>query len=360
MNTRKFLIILAGLLIAACILPACGSQSPFPLAEPGHYQFGTQMSIKFSDPNRGNRAISLYVWYPATLPADAEPSKYNFNAEPDRDGAPYPVIVSSAKMGMDIGAHLASHGFIVVGVDQQDFKSHWGNWLIDYPLDQVAALDWVAENPPEGLEGMFDTDHAGAIGYSFDGYDALALGGARVDPEFYQSQCAAAQPGDPAPASWWIDYICNLDGGWEAFVANAGPAITESDDGLWQPLTDPRIKAVMPMGPEGAWLFGPRGLAAVDRPILIIHGSADDINYYDLEAVYIFENLGTSDKSLISFLDQDHMMIFNDEQVLKMKHFAAAFFGYHLQGQEKYARYFSEDFVSKKEGLAWGVYEENK
>ena len=88
MNTQKFMIVLAGLLITASILTACGSQPPFPLAEPGPYQFGTQMSIKFSDPNRGNRAIGLYVWYPATLPADTEASKYNFNAEPDRDGAP--------------------------------------------------------------------------------------------------------------------------------------------------------------------------------------------------------------------------------------------------------------------------------
>ena len=87
---------------------------------------------------------------------------------------------------------------------------------------------------------------------------------------------------------------------------------------------------------------------------IIIHGSADDINYYDLEAVYIFDHLGTPDKTLISFVDQGHMIIFNDEQLLKMKHFAAAFFGYHLQGQEKYARYFSEDFVSQKEGLASG------
>ena len=49
-------------------------------------------------------------------------------------------------MGMDIGPHLASHGFLV-GVDQQDSKSHWGSWLIDYPLDQAAALDWVAGIP---------------------------------------------------------------------------------------------------------------------------------------------------------------------------------------------------------------------
>ena len=35
---------------------------------------------------------------------------------------------------------------------------------------------------------------------------------------------------------------------------------------------------------------------------------------------------------------------------------SAAFFGYHLQGREDYARYFSEDFVAQFDDLAWGMY----
>jgi len=121
-------------------------------------------------------------------------------------------------------------------------------------------------------------------------------------------------------------------------------------------LTDARIQAVMPMVPEGAWLCGERGLAAVDRPTLIIAATADDINDYNLEAVYIFEHLGTPKKTMISFVDQDHMMIFDNEQVTAMKHFAAAFFDHHLQGNQDYDKYLSEVFVTKQEGLAWGVY----
>jgi predicted dienelactone hydrolase len=143
---------------------------------------------------------------------------------------------------------------------------------------------------------------------------------------------------------------------WEEFAALAGPAITTSNDGLWQAMTDERIRAVMPMAPEGAWLFGERGLAAVDCPTLIIGATEDDINPYDLEASYIFEHLGAPDKVMVSFVGEGHMMVGNDEPVMRMKHFAAAFFGYHLQRKEDYAKYFSEDFVSKREGLAWGVY----
>jgi predicted dienelactone hydrolase len=358
MNTKKAVLFFVSLTLISLALSACSPKEPFHLSEPGPYQFGTLINYKFIDSGRDNREINLYIWYPAIVPKDAEPSRYNFDAEPDTSGVPYPVILSSAKVGGYFGPHLATHGFIVIGVDRQDSKEHWGNWLIDYPLDQAAALDYVAANPPEGLDGMIDTDRAGAIGYSFDGYNALSLGGARVDPGFFQAQCAKAVPGDPEPESWWIDYVCNLDGGWESFVANAGPGITESSDGLWQPLTDPRIKAVMPMAPEGAWLFGEKGLGAGDRPTLILAATADEINYYNLESVYIFENLGASDKSMISFVDQDHMMIFGDDEVAKMKHFAVGFFGFHLGEKADYAEYFSENFISQFDYLAWGVYKE--
>jgi predicted dienelactone hydrolase len=182
--------------------------------------------------------------------------------------------------------------------------------LVDYPLQQTSALEQVSSTSLEGLDGMLDTDRAGAKGYSFGGYNALDLGGARVDPEFYKAQCAVAVPGDPEPEEWWIEYICSLHESWDSFADRAGPEITTSTDGLWQPLTDPRIQAVMPMAPESAWLFGERGLGAVDRPTLVTAATADDFNYCDLEAVYFFEHLGAPDKTMISFIDQDHMMIF--------------------------------------------------
>ena len=205
---------------------------------------------------------------------------------------------------------------------------------------------------------MLDVKKVGAMGYSFDGYNALVLGGARVDSDFYQAQCASPSSIDPSPKEWWIDYICNLDEGWEGLVDAAGPDITSSEDGLWQPITDPRIKAVMPMAPEGAWLFGDRGLAAVDQPTLILGATADVINYYDLEAANIFEHLGAPNKSMVSFINQDHMMIFDDEQIVKMKHFCVAFFGYHLQGKGDYTDYYSERFIAKFDDFAWGVVKE--
>ncbi|MBI5963913.1 MAG: hypothetical protein HY863_10595 [Chloroflexi bacterium] len=329
----------------------------YPLSEAGPYDFGTRQNYKFTDPGRSDREISITVWYPAVLADGATPSSYNFDTAPNSSGAPYPLILSSAKVGSIFGPHLASHGFIVVGVNALDSSPNWGKWLINHPLDILFALDQVAATPLTGLEGMIDAEHAGAMGYSFDGYNSLALSGARVDPEFYLAQCAGAGAMNPPPPEWWIKYNCEMNVTWDEFTALAGPAITTSEDGLWQPMTDDRILAVMPMAPEGAWLFGERGLAAVDRPTLIIGATADDINPYDLEASYIFEHLGTPDKIMISFIGEDHMMVESDEPAARMKHFAAAFFGYYLQGQEDYTEYFSEEFVSQRDGLAWEVYQ---
>ncbi len=124
---------------------------------------------------------------------------------------------------------------------------------------------------------MIDTDRAGAIGYSFDGYNTLAISGARIDPEHYLAQCPHpdattrrfCHPCPPLTASRQTH--------WDEFSAHAGEAITASEDGLWQPMTDARIRVVMPMAGEGWWLFGERGLAAVDRPALFLAGTQDEL-----------------------------------------------------------------------------------
>ena len=136
-------------------------------------------------------------------------------------------------------------------------------------------------------------------------------------------------------------------------AAQAHEAITDSEDGLWQPITDARIRAVMPLAGEGWLLFGDRGLAAVNRPTLLLVATQDELY---AEIALIYELLGTPDKALISFVGPDHMMVYDPEMVARMAHFAVAFFGYHLQGREDLAWYFSEDFVAQHDDLARGVY----
>lgn len=327
---------------------------PLPLSAPGTFDTGYR-NIDYMDPSRANRPVSLKIYYPAVLPPDSTATWSIRNAEPERSGAPYPLILSSAKVANIFGTHMASHGFIVASVLDQDSADLWGDWLIDYPLDMIFTLNQVASQPPAELQGMVDANKTGVMGYSFDAYTSLALSGARVDPQFYQDQCAKASSIQAALETWWITYICEPAKDWAAFAAHADSIFTTSSDGLWQPMTDPRIRAAMPMAPEGAWLFGPKGLQAVDKPVFIIGAAEDTINYYYLEAAPIFEQLGSPQKVMITFLGLGHMMIYDTEPVNRMKHFAAAFFGYHLQGKAELADFFSQNFVQSYPDLAWGV-----
>jgi fermentation-respiration switch protein FrsA (DUF1100 family) len=111
------------------------------------------------------------------------------------------------------------------------------------------------------------------------------------------------------------------------------------------------------MAPDSAWLYGAEGLAAIDIPSLIIAGTADDLVSYKMTSCYVYDHLVNSDRFLISFIGKNHMMVEEEKVIGRIDHFAVAFFGYYLQGREDLARYFSEEFVTQYNDLAWGVYE---
>lgn len=326
--------------------------APLPLSESGPYHVGTRTFTR-DDASRDNRQVGITVWYPALQPQGAARGGPTKDVAPDLSSAPYPLILSSTKVARIFAPYLVSHGFTWASVDRIDTYYQMNEQMFEQPLDILFALDQAASSSLEGLEGMIDAEHAGAIGYSFDGYNALALSGARIDPEHYLAQCPNPDTTTEAILSGLSSFNCAPAGAWSEFAAHAGEAITASEDGLWQPMTDERIRAVMPMAGEGWWLFGERGLETVDRPILIIVATQDEL--YPENAL-IFEHLGTPDKALISFIGPDHMMIYDSEMVARMAHFAVAFFGYHLQSRQDLTWYVSEDFVTQYDDLAWGVY----
>lgn len=333
---------------------------PFPLSEPGPYYAGKRTFV-FADADRDNRRVGITVVYPAVQPEGSTGSQLlvGTNRDPDLSGAPYPLIITGPDSAdYWFKTHLASHGFVMAVVRYPGpIGDNLDLWVIDHPRDILFALDQIASSPLEGLDGVIDADRVGVVGYSAEGADAFAVSGVRVDPEFYLSRCREAPAMEPAlPELWelYIEITCNLAQRWDEFAAHAGEGITASDDGLWQQLTDERIRAVMATGP--AWLYGERGLAAVDRPVFVISPTEDEIVPYDIEVAYVFEHLGTPERFLVSFVGQRHSMVFDPEQVKRMNHFATAFFGTYLQGKSEYRDYFSEEFVSQFEDLAWGVY----
>lgn len=341
-------------------LQPAATPNPFQLAEPGPYFVGVR-EYQLVDESRNGRKIGIMVKYPALKQTDATGKVIVRDAVPDPSAAPYAVVITSPNSGGIIfRSHLASHGLAMVTVDYPALYDvdYWDVQTIDHPLDILFVLDRLAIAPPAGLEGVLDTNHVGVAGYSSDGDKALVLSGARIDPENFLSQCSAARADHPPSLDLFVGWVCTLAVKWDFFASHAGEAITRSDDGLWQPITDERIRAVMPMGAAGAWLFGERGLAEVDRPTFIIAGTRDDIIPYALEPAFIFEHLGTHDKYMVSLIGQGHMLVTSAKQVARINHFATAFFGYYLQGKSVYLEYFSEGFVSQFSDLAWGVYVE--
>jgi predicted dienelactone hydrolase len=312
----------------------------------------------FRDAARNNKVVAIALYYPAVAAESAGDGKVIQNAAPDVSGAPYPVVLAAGKEATYFGVHLASYGVVFAGLEPQDNSPSWWLWLIDYPRDVIFALDQMAAGQLDGFAGILDPEHAGVLGYSFDSNPPLQMSGARMDPAFYLAQCAATASGQSTLWASWVAAwgICARADKWDEFAAVAGASITRSGDGLWQPLADPRVRAVMPMAPDFYWLFGERGLAAVDRPMLILANSDDVDSPYSL-AVETLQHLPEQYGAMITFVGKDHGIIFDPADGDRMRHFVTAFFGYHLLGCGEYAHYFSSEFVAQQAGLAWGVYQ---
>ena len=320
------------------------SDSEIPLAEPGPYEFSMIREIVYNDEERGGREISISIYYPS------------IDDQPNLRGAPFPLIINDHKMFNKFGTHLASYGFIVAGINGIDTYRPWDQNLYNQPLDYISVLNQLAHNPPEFLAGIIDSDHVGVWGYSFGGRNAVVLSGGRIDQEYYFENCENPGEATIKLTGSELSKVCAPYENWDTFVDQAGREITESEDGLWQPITDDRIIALMPLSPGSEWLFGPRGFASSDKAVLLTVGTLEDPLYQ--ETYKIFEELGTSEKIFISFVGKGHGMIFESDAPKKMQHLAIAFFSYHLKGYEEYSHYFSEEYISQIDGLAWGWYEE--
>ncbi len=374
---RKFRLTSITILLILLIVSACG-QSPekitqppaasptpigtrliptpksgsLPLSAPGPYQIGLR-EYRYTDAHREGRKVGITIWYPVLQSSSSTSSNTIQDIKPDLSAAPYPLILSSTKVAKTFAPYLVSHGFAWASVDGIDSYGQINEETIDQPLDILFALNQVASHPPAGFKGMINADQAGVIGYSFDGYNTLALSGARIDPQYYLAQCPNPDATiKPLIETMYSAFGCDLAEDWDKFAAHVGASIATSGDELWQPMTDKRIRAVMPMAGEGWWFFGEKGLAAVKLPVLMIDGTKDGL--YS-ENTLIYDHLGTPNKAFISFVGLDHMMILSSEPIARMAHFAVAFFGFHLQGRTDYAFYFSKEFVAKYPEMAWGV-----
>ena len=251
-----------------------------------------------------DRTLTVEVWYPAatdTTPGGSYTAflrdgvtEVTLLGQAARDAAPlagtaYPLVILSHGypgnrfLMSHLGENLASKGYVVASIDHPDSTyddmTAFGSTLVNRPWDQRFVLDSLA-----GLQGdlgaIIDADNTAIIGYSMGGYGALIFAGAGVTtaaPDFSYS----------APQRLLERNMV----GTETLAA----------------LVDPRVKAVVAFAPWGrnADFWDASGLAGIEKPLLLIAGSVDDVSVYAAQRQIFTETTGTT-RHLLTFENANH------------------------------------------------------
>lgn len=191
---------------------------------------------------------------------------------------PQPVVVISHGLNSDrqsyayLAEHLASHGFGVIvpehpGSSKQRLRSLFEGIgrdvaepveFLDRPLDVQFLLDAVQKlsNEDPNFKDKLDLKNVGIIGQSFGGYTALASAGAPLNFEQLRQDC-----GRRLNTTLNISLVLQC----QAIRLPSAP----------YQLADPRIKAAIAINPFASGVFGPKSMAKIQVPTLIVAGSAD-------------------------------------------------------------------------------------
>ncbi len=349
-----------------------------PLAARGSNQVGVK-TITITDPSR-KRDLTLEVWYPATLAAGqleqtiydttigALPIKLKGQAlrdAPAKIGKFPLIILSHGQPGTRfmlsyLTESLASRGFVVAALDHTGStysdisQTAYVSSIVDRPLDVLFSLEMVPKQFPNA-----DGQNVGLIGYSYGGYTSLNAAGIGLSKADLAAYCQASNNEGPCFALPYFDPL-------------------EAARGMAQAKTDPRIKAVMVMAPYGAPWLSKAALSAMQVPLFVAGGSADDIATYARDAKTIFATSGSKSKYLLTLEAALHNPwvnppplearadwgeyerwsepVWDKERTNDLvKHFAAAFFGGFLQDSTDAKAFLASDLPGFKPRTTVGV-----
>ena len=264
------------------------------------------------------RSLTLEVWYPTedkgkTTTYENETrsgNAFSISADAIRDAhvarskTPYPVVVLShgytgyRTIMYYLGEHLASHGYIVAGIDHTDSTNKdidfakapyagFPSTLLNRSRDQVFTLNAISEHPL--FKDVVDSDSAGLIGYSMGGYGAVnTVGGCYEFSDTATSTFTGTS--DPAIVSAVQSALNTCAGGHKD---------VNSVDSRW--------KATMALAPWGGQnkVFNQQALNHIKVPILYVAGDYDDISGYD-GIRWLFENTNNPDTRLLTIKNARH------------------------------------------------------
>lgn len=266
-----------------------------------------------------DRPLKIEVWYPATIPAGAEertvyemgfprggmgvegaPKTVAVLGKALRDAPPvkgtqYPlVIVSHGYPGSRyfltyLTENLASKGYVVAAIDHTDsvfgdekgFQSTLLNRANDQ-LSTIGALEELAGQSGNFLNGILDSSHVAIVGYSMGGYGALASAGAGYSTSSMENRIV--------PGGYFAD--------WEAGSPQYEARLRKE------------VRAVVAISPWGAQppfnSWDAAGLAGIRIPMLVIAGDQDDVADYPNGIKPTFEKTVHSDRCMLVYENARH------------------------------------------------------
>ncbi|GFE70514.1 alpha/beta hydrolase [Chroococcus sp. FPU101] len=260
------------------------------LRQKGTYKFRKE-TVTLTDTSRG-RTLSVLFYIPQTWRTPKTP-----------------VVILSHGLGAspeyfeDVAEHLASYGFVAAipqhtGSDaprKQAFLDGYAkevfdvNEFIDRPKDISFLIDELERRNQSEFGGRLDTENVGVAGHSFGGYTALAVAGAEIAWDYLKSECDLPYSG--LNVSLFLQ--CR---------ALSLPRQTYS-------FRDPRVNAVLLKNPVESTIFGQKGLAKIQIPLMVVGGNFDPATPFVLEQVRTFTWLTTPNKYLGLAEGQAHINI---------------------------------------------------
>lgn len=269
------------------------------------------------------RSLKVEVWYPSSMTEGSQAlyanqtrqgSPFEITGNAIRDAAPSRlqdislVVLSHGYTGYRtimyyLGEHLASHGYLVVGIDHTDStnedvdakKNPFGGFrstLVNRSRDQQYVLDYFsnAANTLESLGDNVSIKNAGIVGYSMGGYGALNTIGACYNfSDQFTSRMIMTKDEEKIKAAQKALNTCAAGQSPENFKV------------------DPRWQSMIAFAPWGGGqgVFEDGSISKIKVPSLYISGSQDDVSGYN-EIKKQFEQTTAADSYLLTYVNARH------------------------------------------------------
>ncbi|MFD1626228.1 alpha/beta hydrolase family protein [Azospirillum griseum] len=243
-------------------------------------------TMTITPPERG-ASVGLTLWYPAG--SGGRPERFGANpvfagVSALRDAAMaegvFPVVLiahgglrSAPHQSAWIGSRLAERGYIVAAIQPPPLTATDATRGVAEiglrPRDLSAALTAVESDP--SLRPYADLDKVAALGFFLGGTSALAVGGARLDPERFRRLCDTPVGGPDC-----------------AWFTRAGVDLRKVDTApLARDHRDPRVRTVVAVDPEISAAYSLDGLAETAVTTTIINLGARGETPAWLESAYM-------------------------------------------------------------------------